>query len=172
MNQLRVDGDLVTRLTPLLLAVVSRYRIDREDQLDAVQDSWLLLLTNLNSIRDPAAVPTWLSTTASRRALRVVHQRHREVLWEQNVVDQQPVSGLSAERLCVLAERDRVLWEMVARLPEQERLLVELLAAEPGMTGRRLAARLGVSPSSAARIRARSLRRLRRMLTDAGIIGP
>lgn len=172
MKRISVDADLVKRVSPVLFVVVRRYRIGRDEQLDAVQDGWLRLLESRDRIRDPASVPGWMSTTVARRALRSLRDRSREVLWDPGALDQQPTFGSSAERLCVRAERDRLLWRTVASLPRQERDVVALLAVEPDMTGWRLAQQLGMSASSAARLRARSLRRMRRLLAAQGVLGP
>lgn len=168
MNGPRVDADLVARLAPVALTAARRRLPDREDQLDAVQDGWLLLLANADTIRDPACLPRWLSTAVSRQAGRLARGRAREIASEATAEHWCP-SAPSTEDSWLLTDRDRMLWTMVSRLPLPERALVELIAFEPGVPRRELAARLGISAGAVQRRRSRSLRRLRQRLAAEGV---
>lgn len=167
----RVDGDLVARLTPPALAAARHTGLALDDQLDAVQDGWALLLAHLHTIRDPTHLRGWLVTTVRRRAAWLLRRRQRESLGGQYIMDTEATRQPSAEECWLAADRDRLLWAAVASLPDRERRLAELVAHHPGLTCRELAERIGVSPSAASRIRRRLLARLRRRLALAGITG-
>src|SRR5664279_6333223 len=62
---------LIQRYTPLVLCITFRYRLSRSDAEDVSQTVWLRLLENLMNVRDPRALPGWISTTTNREALRV-----------------------------------------------------------------------------------------------------
>ncbi|NIJ14673.1 RNA polymerase sigma factor (sigma-70 family) [Saccharomonospora amisosensis] len=168
MNGPRVDADLVARLTPAALTAARRRLPDREDQLDAVQDGWLLLLASADTIRDPARVSRWLNTAVGRQAGRLARRRLREIPSEATADHWCPWVP-STENSWLLTDRDRTLWTLVSRLPPPERALVEPLAFEPGLSHRELAARLGISAATVARWRSRSLRRLREWSTAEGM---
>jgi RNA polymerase sigma factor (sigma-70 family) len=167
-----VDSELVARLLPVARAVLRGYRLAADDQRDVMQEGWLLLLANLHTVRDPMRLAGWLRTTVHRQALRQLRRRHREISFDPSAVERSLPAPPSAEQRWLRTDRDRVLWTVVAWLPAEERRIVQLMAHDPPLTARALAARLGVSPSTAARMRARTLRRLRRLLIAEGVTGP
>src|SRR5215212_9811823 len=75
-----LDGDhaswnaLVDRYTPLVLSVVRRHRLQGSDAEDVVQIVWLRLVENLGGIREPAALPGWIVTTARHECLHVIRK--------------------------------------------------------------------------------------------------
>ena len=52
---------LVERYSPLIWSICRRHRLDDADAEDVGQSVWLQLLRQLDSIRDPAALPGWLA---------------------------------------------------------------------------------------------------------------
>ena len=62
---------LIERYAPLVWSICRRYRLGDADAGDAAQRVWLYLLNDLDDLRDPAALPGWLSTTARRECSRV-----------------------------------------------------------------------------------------------------
>lgn len=171
MNELRLDAQVVGRLTPAVLAALRRYGLSRDDQLDILQTVWMRLLLNSHTIRDPDRLVGWLCTTARREAVHLLRGLDRERRYWQRIADTEaPVPAVNEHLL--RGARDDALWTVVSRLPPGERQIVALLAAEPGITCRGLAEQLGLSASAATRLRARALRRLRRMLAAEGITSP
>ena len=63
---------LVERYAPLIWSICRRYQLDRTDADDVSQSVWLRLVDQLDRVRDPAALPGWLATTARRECLRVL----------------------------------------------------------------------------------------------------
>src|SRR6478672_341175 len=70
-------GEIVDRFTPLLVAVVLRYRLSSGELQDVAQTVWLRLIEHLGELREPRALPMWLITTAKREALRSVRATTR-----------------------------------------------------------------------------------------------
>ena len=68
------DG-LVERYAPLIWSICRRHRLEAADAEDAAQNVWLKLVDQLDSLRDPAALPAWLATTT--RARMRPHPAHR-----------------------------------------------------------------------------------------------
>ena len=66
---------LVERYAPLIWSICRRYRLEAADAEDAAQNVWLKLVDQLDSLRDPAALPAWLATTAPARMRP--HPAHR-----------------------------------------------------------------------------------------------
>src|SRR5215475_1413705 len=63
---------LVERYAPLIWSICRKYRLGRADADDVGQSVWLRLVDQLDRVRDPAALPGWLATTARRECLRVL----------------------------------------------------------------------------------------------------
>jgi DNA-directed RNA polymerase specialized sigma24 family protein len=56
---------LVERYAPLVWSICRRHRLSRADTDDVGQTVWLLLVTHLDRLREPAALPGWLATRPS-----------------------------------------------------------------------------------------------------------
>src|SRR4051795_10026845 len=53
-------------------SVASSFRLQTADVQDVAQATWLRLLQNVGSIRDPERVGGWLAVTAARESLAVL----------------------------------------------------------------------------------------------------
>lgn len=161
---------LVDSFGSMVWAVTSGYRLGRADTAEVVQTTWLRLVENLDRIKQPEAVGSWLATTARREALRMVKLRGREV-----VTDDESRFGQEdtrehfpgPEAHALLTDRNRRLWDAFDRLPERCRALLRLLmVVEPPYA--EVAATLDMPVGSIGPTRARCLDRLRRLLGESG----
>src|SRR5215831_14280817 len=57
---------LVERYAPLIWSICRQYRLGRADADDVGQSVWLRLVDHLDQIREPTALPGWLTTTTRR----------------------------------------------------------------------------------------------------------
>ena len=84
---------LVERYAPLIWSICRRYRLDRADAEDVGQRIWLQFVNHLGAIRDPAALPGWLTTTTRRECNRVVRAARGPQaagqLLDENIADKQ-----------------------------------------------------------------------------------
>jgi hypothetical protein len=62
---------LVERYASLIWSICRRYELRGADAEDVGQSVWLHLVDHLDRVRDPAALPGWLATTARRECARV-----------------------------------------------------------------------------------------------------
>ena len=69
---------LMERYRPSLYAVAIGLLHNREDALDAVQETFLIALVKLGSLRDPAAVGGWLHPVVRNTCLMRLRRRGRE----------------------------------------------------------------------------------------------
>ena len=165
---------LVETFNQMLWAVVSGYRLGRADTAEVVQTTWLRLVENLDRIKQPEAVGGWLATTARREALRMLKLRALETTTDDETrfdrgADHEPAPG--PEERVLTTERNRRLWSAFARLPENCRTLLRLLAvAAPSYA--EAAAVLDMPIGSIGPTRGRCLERLRRLLAADGMDGP
>jgi RNA polymerase sigma factor (sigma-70 family) len=160
------------RLDPLVRAVARSYRLSPADVDDVAQTTWLRLLSNVDRVREPAAVAGWLVTTSRRECLRVLQVPMRE--WPTDDPGLGDGSDLAdPERELLESERRVVLERALATLPSRHRRLMTLIATEPAMDYQQLSTALRMPIGSIGPTRARSLRRLQghaelRSVCDAG----
>ena len=165
---------LVERYAPLIWSICRRHRLGRDDADDVGQSVWLRLVDQLDRVRDPAALPGWLATTARRECLRVLGpargpQMSVYALDIDSVPDERagrPDKGLLA------AERHAALREAFARLPSSYQRLIALLIEDPPVPYVEISDRLGIPVGSIGPTRRRCLDKLRRHLAIAALINP
>lgn len=163
---------LVERYAPLTWSICRQYRLDDADAEDVGQVVWLKLVEHLDQLRDPAALPGWLATTARRECVRMLRAAGRppagdQVLDVENIPDVQTVT---AEQELLAAERHAALREALTRLPPGCQELLALLMADPPVPYAEISARLGISIGSIGPNRSRCLDRLRRDPVIAALI--
>ncbi len=166
------DG-LVERYTPLVLSVVRGFRLQDPDTQDVVQTLWLRLVEHVDDIREPAALPGWIVTTARNECLRTLRQRQRALPVDPvaatlagedaRTTGTEPAvpPDVSVVEHLTQTARHRVLLEAVAELPAHHRALLGLLLADPPLTYADISHRLGIPIGGIGPTRARALQRIR-----------
>ena len=164
------DGDqaawneLVERYAPLVWSICNRYRLSRSDLDDVAQTVWLLLVEQLGNIRQPAALPGWLSTTTHRECLRVLRAASKYDSFGSSV-DGQMLRDQSApviEQEIIEAELRAALRTAFAELPPRCRQLLSMLISDPPHSYAEISATVPIAIGSIGPQRARCLDKLRR----------
>jgi len=172
------DGDkqawdaLVERYAPLVWSICCRYRLNRADAEDVGQSVWLQLVKHLGTVRDPAALPGWLSTATRRECGRVLHAAHGpratvQLLDAEAIPDRQTRTG---EQELMAAERHAALREAFTCLGPSSQRLMAMLLQDPPMPYAEISARLDIPVSSIGPTRGRCLDKLRRHPAVAALI--
>jgi len=152
---------LIRRFEPMLRGIARSYRLSRADIDDVAQATWLDLLTNIDDLREPAAIAGWLATTVRRRAMRVLQVPVRERLTGDPELGERPDTDELDGRLLAV-ERRRALARALASLPERHRQLMIVLLTRPELNYGEISDLLSMPQGSIGPIRARSLARLAR----------
>ena len=162
---------LVERYSPLIWSICRHYRLDRSDAEDVAQSIWLQFVNHLGAIRDPAAVPGWLTTVTKRECGRVVRAARGPQaagqLADENLPDKQT---RTAEQELLAAERHAVLRDAFTCLSPSRQQLMAMLIEDPPMPYTEISARLGIPISSIGPTRGRCLDQLRRHPAIAALI--
>jgi len=174
------DGDvrawdaLVERYTPLIWSICRKYRLDRADADDVGQSVWLRLVDQLGKIREPAALPGWLATTARRECGRLVRAA-RGPLAALDPLDPQTMAdgqADAAEQEVLAAERHAALREAYSHLPTECQRLVAMLTADPPAPYAEISATLAMPVGSIGPTRSRCLDRIRHYPAIAALMNP
>ncbi|MEU0878290.1 sigma-70 family RNA polymerase sigma factor [Lentzea sp. NPDC005914] len=161
-----VQGDesawntIVRSYTPLIRSICRRYCLSPEDRDDVASRVWMHLLADIRRIREPAALPGWLRTTARRECLAVVWRTTRDMPFGE---DEFVHLALLPADAGLLAEEQRiVLREAISSLTEQDRRLLSMLFCDPPMSYEEISVVLGIKRGSIGPTRQRILLRLRK----------
>lgn len=170
------DGDqeplaaLVSAMTPLLWRTVRSQGVDAERAEDIVQNVWLTLVRDIETIRDPHATLQWLLVTARRAAWRAVRRTRDDQVRQDQVAE--ATEWLAApdeqapEAVVSRDERDRVLWQHVRDLPARCRVLLSLVAMVDRPDYAVVSRTLGMPVGSIGPTRGRCLAKLRLALSS------
>lgn len=154
---------LVERFMPLVVSIARRFRLPEKDVEDVSQTVWLRLAENLHAIREPRALPGWISTTTRREALAVIKTARRSSSvdpggsWMAGL----PTESAGVDEELLRAERRHALREGLAELKPEQRQLLLLLASDPPISYEDVSRRLGMPIGSIGPTRARYLKKLR-----------
>lgn len=153
--------DLIKRYERLVFSVALRNGLEREDAADVTQEVFIALLDALDSLKDEAALASWLMTVARRTAWRTVQRngrRRRAPVESQRVLVDDPTEEWT---------RVAVLHDAVAQLAEPCRTLIHqlYLDSEPASYAE-LADRMGRSIGGIGPLRGRCLQHLRILIGD------
>ena len=166
------DG-LVERYAPLVWSICHRYQLRSADVDDVNQIVWLQLVSQLDKVRDPAALPGWLATTTRRECVRLLRAargpRAAEPMRDaETIPDEQ---ALIAEQELLTAERHAALREALARLSPCCQRLIGKLIEDPPLSYAQISATLGIPVGSIGPLRGRCLDKLRRDPAIAALLG-
>jgi RNA polymerase sigma factor (sigma-70 family) len=163
---------LVDRYAPLIWSICRRHGLGRADAEDVGQAVWVYLTGQLGGLRDPAALPGWLATTARRECARVLRAEHPlavgYALDAETVPDHQAESG---EREALAAERQAALREAFMDLPQRGQQLIALLLQDPPVRYAEISVRLGIPIGSIGPSRRRYLDKMRNHPAVAALAG-
>jgi RNA polymerase sigma factor (sigma-70 family) len=162
---------LVERYSTAIAAVTRAHRLGDADAGDVYQTTWLRLIEHRDRIREPNQLGAWLVTTARNECLRTLrHARRLIPVGDEfySMVQPQQSATSSIEDDIIVAERSAALKDAVAALPVNNRMLIELLMADPTPSYEEVSAILRIPIGSIGPTRARSFAKLRTRLEVMG----
>jgi RNA polymerase sigma factor (sigma-70 family) len=146
----RAWDDLVERYAPLVWSICRRHQLSGADAGDVQQSVWLQLVSQLDKIRDPAALPGWLATATRRECGRVLRTARGPLVAgylrdAETSPDQQ--AGMVEQEL-LAAERHAALREACTRLPRCCQQLISMLTEDPPVPYAQISASLNIPVGS------------------------
>ena len=150
---------IVKRYAPLVWSVCQRFGITGADAEDVGGIVWLRLVDGLARLREPAALPGWISTVTQRECLALLRRQNRTQLLEDNEIPDP--SAAECDTILLAEERGIALRAAFATLPDRDRELLSLLFADPPVPYATISRILGIPVGAIGPTRARCLNRLR-----------
>lgn len=156
---------LVLRHRGNVFGVVRNMGLSVSDAEDVMQDTFVALLSKLETVRDRDRLGLWLAVTARRRALdRVDRASTRREVEMANEFEVEDVATPLVDQLITI-ERRQAVRRAVDKLPRGCRdLLTALYYSGEDCSYRNLAERLGVAEGSIGPTRLRCLAKLKAAL--------
>ncbi|MGH3924221.1 MAG: RNA polymerase sigma factor [Pseudonocardiaceae bacterium] len=161
--------EIVLRYGGLVSATVRSFRLQNADALDAIQMTWLRLMTNLHRLQDPERLSGWLATTARRECLSVIRQSKRTAYRDELTLGTVTDQSANPEQHFLAAETALALRSLVAELPLRARILLQALFSDSPPSYAEIARTTGIPVGSIGPTRARALRQLRQLLDERGL---
>jgi RNA polymerase sigma factor (sigma-70 family) len=161
------DGDrdavsqLVQRFAPRVRSVARAHRLAAHDVEDVTQTTWLRLVEQVHTIRNPIAIGAWLESTARHECLRIIKKNARERPTDNELVFDAPVP-MDEQPLPASGRWVPALDAAVKQLPGHQQQLLSMLFTDRSPRYTDISRALGMPIGSIGPTRARSLARLRR----------
>jgi RNA polymerase sigma factor (sigma-70 family) len=157
---------LTDRYTRLLWAIARGLTCDRVDAEDAIQTTWLRLVENLDTLREPEYVGAWLVTTVRHECQATLRRRNRvRPGLDYRLEDEPDLVSPGPEDALLRAERDAALWQAFCCLSAPCQRLLRVLIADPPPSYAEVAAALDIPIGGIGPTRQRCLAHIRKLLT-------
>lgn len=155
---------LVERFGRLVWAVARSFGVSASDAADLSQTAWLRLVENLDRIKEPERLGSWLATTTRREGMRMLRKRATEIPdgYQEEQTDR---SEDGPEDMALAADEHTQLRAALAQMPVRCRELLRVLAASDEASYSEVAAALDMPVGSIGPTRSRCLARLRKEFT-------
>jgi RNA polymerase sigma factor (sigma-70 family) len=163
-------NEIVQRFGGRVWAICRAYRLGPADAADVFQQTWLRVLENLGSLRDPSRLGAWIKTTSKHEALRTLRRAKRDhSVGDWAMLDRPSDPAESPDQPVLIAARNADLWRAFLRLNSrcQDVLRVLVVEADDGRPSyARASAVLDIPVGGLGPTRRRCLDRLRGFLTE------
>jgi RNA polymerase sigma factor (sigma-70 family) len=161
---------LIDKYKNLIFSVPIKFGLSRDDASDIFQAVCVDLLSGLEQLREPAALPKWLMQASYHKCLRWKKESSRMVDDSTGVEEKEAGSQEIPEEMLGQLQREQQLRDSIASLPPRCQEMVRLLFFEdPPRPYNEVAQQLGLATGSIGFIRGRCLKRLRAQLEKGGL---
>jgi RNA polymerase sigma factor (sigma-70 family) len=165
-------NELVHRFASQVASTVRRYPLSSADAQEVSQLVWLRLVEHLSSLREPAALPAWLSATTRHECERYLEAHGRSAALGPPAHGPFDRTHNSEADESLLADgRRSALVEGLAELTERQRALILMLTADPPYSYAEISRALEIPVGSIGPTRSRIIARLRKTGSIPAFLG-
>ena len=160
---------IVGRYERLVWSVLRGLGLRRADAEDVAQTTWFRLVDQLDRLREPEAIGSWLAMTARREGINVLRRSARQIPVADFDDQSEPTALEPGERL-FRTEEQRSVRQALAAISERCQQLLRLWSLDPRPSYDEISAAMGGMPmGSIGPTRGRCLEQLRSELAVLGI---
>jgi RNA polymerase sigma factor (sigma-70 family) len=161
---------LIDKYKNLIFSIPIKFGLSREDATDVFQAVCVELLAGLPTLREPKALPKWLTQTAYHQCLRWKKDRLNLIDDAQGIEEQLEANPEELpEEIFSQVQREQSVREAIAALPVRCNQMVAMLFFEdPPRPYEEVAMQLKLATGSIGFIRGRCLKKLRQILEEKG----
>lgn len=154
--------DLFTLFSGYLMGVGTRYIADDDELKDVLQEAFIKIFTQFHSFqyRGKGSLKAWMMRIMVNECLMALRQKQKT-----DVVDNEEVPDLPDEEPDTEGLDSNVLMEMIRRLPEGYRQVLNLYVIE-GLSHKEIGQMLHIKPDSSASQLHRAKAMLAKMIKD------
>jgi RNA polymerase sigma factor (sigma-70 family) len=161
---------LIDKYKNLIFSIPIKFGLSRDDASDIFQAVCIDLLSSLQQLREPAALPKWLMQASYHKCLRWKKESLRLVDDSAAIEEKATDAEDMPEEILSQLQREQLLRDSIANLPPRCQEMVRLLFFEdPPRPYNEVAEQLGLATGSIGFIRGRCLKRLRAQLEKGGL---
>ena len=159
---------LIEKYKNLIFSVPIKFGLSREEAADIFQAVCVDLLSGLQQLREPKALPKWLMQTSFHQCLRWKKDRLNLAL-DLEELDAEDSAEELPDQMLYEVQREQSMREAMAELPERCHRMVSMLFFEdPPRSYQEIARELGIATGSIGFIRGRCLKKMRQLLEKRG----
>lgn len=161
---------LIDKYKNLIFSIPVKFGMSREEASDVFQAVCVDLLSGLQQLREPKALPKWLMQATYHECLRSKKDRLNladdvEELGEKH--EDNP--GELPEQMLYQLEREQNVRSAIGELPDRcHRMMMMLFFEDPPRPYQDVAKELGIATGSIGFIRGRCLKKMRQLLEEKG----
>ncbi|WP_406348050.1 sigma-70 family RNA polymerase sigma factor [Streptomyces sp. NBC_00144] len=157
---------LVRLCSPVVWTVARSHGLSHADSEDVCQFTWQRLVEHIGSLKQPGRVASWLVTVAKREAIQHSRQSRRtlSVSDPAELTVAAALTSASPEEQALARVDSARLRAAVRSLPDDHKVLLGLLFAEPALSYDAIAAASGMARGSIGPTRSRILASIRATL--------
>jgi RNA polymerase sigma factor (sigma-70 family) len=161
---------LVDRFGRLVWSVIRGFRLDAASAADVSQTVWLRLVENVDRIRNPERLASWLATTARNESIRAKRRQSRAVPtdFEYDIAD---IAAAPLDEGLIRSEQIAGVAVAYNELSVSCQQLLRLLTTDPPLDYETISSIIDRPIGSIGPTRARCLERLRKVL-ERNELGP
>lgn len=161
---------LIDKYKNLIYSIPVKLRM-YDDAPDIFQAVCLDLLSGLNQLREPRALPKWLMQTCYHKCLQYQRNPGRQVPLTNETGEELPIISAQPlpEHMLAELEKEQLVRDSIAQLnPRCEQMVRMLFFENPPRPYHEVARDLGVATGSIGFIRGRCLQKLKKQLEKMG----
>ncbi len=153
---------LLDRHGGLVLYLARHAGLTAADAEEVLQETFLALVTHLDSVKEPKALKGWIATTARRAAIRLRTKRRREDADSLDERLDEPLPAEDVEDILVRIEDRQLLGQALETIGERCRRLLLMLYGPEKTSYEEISRALDLAMGSIGPTRGRCMEKLRR----------